>query len=218
MIKENFELLKSQGISLSKIAAEKESFYKKFLRELPKEAKTDMPIYSQKISEVFSQIKKDLPELIKKAHINRLKDKPTIENKVEDYSELNWFAVSVKNSLILSDAGCIFEVIGKRRFKTFDDSKENLINVFLPLTCQKILIGSKYRILPGFDIKLINKASACCSYDLFISSENSTDKLKLSQLIGTWATLLTDEEIEFYINRMFNEIELTDSLIKSEDQ
>jgi hypothetical protein len=64
----------------------------------------------------------------------------------------------------------------------------------------------------------LNKVSACCSYDQFISSENLSDRLKLSKLIGSWATLLTDKEIEFYINRMFKEIELTDSLTESDNQ
>lgn len=160
----------------------------------------------------------NLSEIIRKAHIKHLKEKPFSESKVEDYSALNWFVIVVKSSLILSDAGCIFEAVGKRRFKGFDDNKENLINVFLPLSSQKLLVGSKYRILPSFDIKLLNKVSACYSYDQFISSENSPDRLKLSSLIGSWATLLTDKEIEFYINRMFDEIESTDSLIKLDNQ
>ncbi len=218
LLKENTELLKSQGITTSKIASEKEKFYAKFLKELPKQAKTDLPEYTQELIKGFSQIKSDLPEIIKKAHINRLKGKPVIENKIEDYSGLSWFVISVKTSLILSDAGCLFEVVGKRRFRLFDDSKENLINVFLPLSSQKLLVGSKYRILPNFGINLLNKVAACCSYDLFISSENSTDRLKLSNLIGSWATLLTDGEIEFYINRIFGEIESTDSLVESENQ
>ncbi|HEX8638404.1 MAG TPA: hypothetical protein VF692_10100, partial [Pyrinomonadaceae bacterium] len=185
--------------------------FQKFLKEIPSQLKTELPQFTESFSKVFSDLKINLTKKIRDSHNKHLNNKP-ISNKVEQYSQLKWFVISTSASLILGDAGCIFEVINKRKYKVIDDDKKSLVNAFLPLTSKKLLVGTKYQTAQNIDVKLLNKAMASCSYDSFISSEKTPDKLKLSNDIGKWAFLLADNELEYYINKMFQDFEAKDSL------
>lgn len=63
LIQENLELLKSQGNDATKISKEKEKLFQRFLKEFPKQIKTDLPEFSEGLSKVFSEIKNTLPNI-----------------------------------------------------------------------------------------------------------------------------------------------------------
>lgn len=214
-IRSNADLLKSKGINSTEIAKQKEILFKKLKSELSEQLNSEIQFFTNKFSEYFSFYRENIPTLIKQIHNKHLKQKPISKEKINEYLKLNWFVLNVNEPLILGDAGCIFEVNGKRRFKTFDDTYENLINVFLPISSDKLLVGSKYKFLHSINIKLLNQATAYSSFDLFISSQNTKNHSDLSASIGKWASLVTEEEFDYYMNQMFHDIEGLDSLLKT---
>jgi len=120
---------------------------------------------------------------------------------------LNWFVCETVPALILGDSGCLFEVIGKRRYKSIDDKGDDFTNIFLPVATHKLLLGTSFSTIPQINFKSINKAMARCSYEYFICAESSADKTALISLIGDWAGILTDTEKEQLLREIICDIE-----------
>lgn len=163
---------------------------------------------------LFAEIRNVIPKAIREGHIKLLTNNPVPEPRVADYKELRWFVCNSDSPVILGDIACVFETDSKRRFKPINDVDDKVINIFLPISSSKILVGTKYSIEPTIETKTLNNAIAKCSYELFISSENSNEKLTLSKLVGLWSGIVTSKELEQISNAMIKDIESMDYLSK----
>ena len=136
------------------------------------------------------EVKAILPKAVREGHLKSLAKNPVSEPRADEYSELNWFVCETDPALILGDTGCLFEVIGKRRYKSIDDKGDDITNIFLPVATHKLLLGTSFSTIPQINVKSINKAMARCSYEYFICADASADKTKLISLIGDTALAL----------------------------
>lgn len=148
-------------------------------------------------------IKEQASEVIKETHIKTLAESPNPKARVNIYKELRWFLCSSNHSLILGDTGCLFEVDGSRRFKSFDDRTDNIKHIFLPIASNKMLIGC-YSELSKINFKTINEAIVKSSREFFICSENAEYYNSLLPLIGKESELMTQSELKQIINEKFN--------------
>jgi hypothetical protein len=212
------ELAKLSKKELDQINLKKKEFIKDCFNKISVDFKEEFLQYSNELNNGISDIKDKLPELIKDAHNKKLGENVVLDIKSEKYVHFNWFIFQTSKILILGDSGCIFEVMGNRRFKSIDDNNDEIINIFLPISKNQLLIGTKFRYLPVFDIKTINKALSSCSVDVYISSENSPEISKLTKIIGQWANLISENELGNYVKQMFLDFERKDSLSNQNDE
>jgi hypothetical protein len=156
---------------------------------------------------LFEEVKSVLPKAFKEGHIKSLAKNPSPKPRADEYGGLKGFVHTTKSSLILGDTGCLFEVVGERRFKPIDDKGDKITNIFLPIASRKLLVGTSFSAVPNLDIKTLNKAIAKCSYEYFVCSESSSDKEALSSTIGMWAGILSKKEMEQLLSEIINDVE-----------
>jgi hypothetical protein len=151
---------------------------------------------------LISSIKSELPRLIKESHNDALVKTPASKVRADVYKQMRWFLYTFnKPSVILGDSGCLFEIAGERSYKIFNDKGEKLIQVFLPIAANKVLIGTvsgKSKL----DIKKLNLAMAKCSQGFFIYSKFSEGMAKLVPLIGTESEILSQVKLEQIISEV----------------
>ena len=156
---------------------------------------------------LFEEVKGVLPKAFREGHIKSLAKNPSPKPRADEYGELNWFVHETESPLILGDTGCLFEIDGERRFKPIDDKGDKIVNIFLPIASNKVLIGTSFSASAKVDIKTLNKAIAKCSYEYFLCSESSPDKVALAATIGMWAGILNKKEMEQLLGEIIHDIQ-----------
>jgi hypothetical protein len=144
-------------------------------------------------------------EIIEKLQRNPLKVSPVSELQLQNYQSLQWLICESENSLILGDAGCLFETAGAKRFKPVPDKDDVIKNIFLPISRNQMLIGTSLSSTPQVDYKLLNEITAKCSEKFFVCSENSFEHNRLIPFIGKQSEILSKKELEQFLTEMADE-------------
>lgn len=158
------------------------------------------------------ELQKTLPSLAREAHNKTLVERTIPDDEIERYNSLNWFVVNTGSQLLLGDVGCIFETVGDRRFRPLALKDDEIINIFLPISTNQLVVGTKQDYPGNLDIEQINIASVKCSHENFISSETSESLIKVKSKIGEWFGVLSPSEIDSLLEELFTE--LPDVLLK----
>lgn len=188
---------------------EKESFQKEmnnlftsdfaelFRMFIPSEYKPD------DVSNITNQIKAGeektlsiMPTSIKEGHLKGLKKSIAPEARIKFYEQMNWFILTSISPLILGDFGCLVETDNKRRFKVIPYELEEIENILLPVSTNKMLVGTKSSEIPKVNFNEINEVIAKCSREFFISSLFFADFEKLQSVIRTYSDFDNDKEIK----------------------
>ncbi|MBX7171977.1 MAG: DUF4238 domain-containing protein [Pyrinomonadaceae bacterium] len=157
--------------------------------------------------EFFEQTTKIIPEGIKRGQINSIIKSPNPEWIVEFCERLEWFIVTVNQSLILGDTVCIFEVINEvRKFKPIIEKNDNISTIFLPISSNRLLIGTHENILDKINTEELNSIIAKCSFQQFICSESTQENLNHKNSIGLWSGIMSQEEMERLRNEMLDDL------------
>lgn len=154
---------------------------------------------------LIAKLKIKLPTILKESHIKSLKNRLVPELRAESYRALRWFAIKCSEPLILGDTGCFFETVGQRRFKPIDDKGDEIKNIFLPISSDRILVGTSLSLIPQIDVGLINDAVAKCSREFFVCSQNREDKCRLRSSIGEDAAIITEKELKELVEEAIRE-------------
>lgn len=144
----------------------------------------------------MAAIREVMPRAMKEGHIKSLAKNLIPPTRAGDYGRMRWFVRRTERPIILGDCGCLFETGGARRFTPLDDKDDDLVNIYLPISSDRVLIGTRYSTAQPMNVKVINKAIAKCSREFFVCSESSADKASLQLSLGAWAALFTDEQRE----------------------
>jgi len=187
--------------------------YKDFLIQFVEEnAQEIVNLYMSDVQDAMetltAQMRSILPKAVKDGHIKTLAEHPASEPRAEEYRSLNWFIRDTSEPLVLGDIGCLFETQEARRYKPLNDKGDKLVNIYLPLSSCKLLLGTAYSAHPLVDVGQINKATAKCSYEYFISADAGTNNDGLMASIGEWAGILTSEEREQLLKEIFEDLDL----------
>jgi hypothetical protein len=97
--------------------------------------------------------------------------------------------------MLLGDTVCVFEANVERRFRPVDDDDGETCRVFLPVSANRVLIGTPYRARPKLDPSRLNKAVARCSYEFFLSSVELGLDSSLPSSLGKWSGILPEDEL-----------------------
>lgn len=115
--------------------------------------------------------------------------------RIEGYTRYDWFVVPVAGRLLLGDSICVFETVGRRRFKPLDDETDPGKRVLMPLATDRLLIGTNDSEPPVVSEAEVNEASVRCSLEFFVSANRLSDaEAHLVDSIGAWSGIASDEE------------------------
>ena len=166
-----------------------------------------MSEFQETLMEMVGNIGDMLPRAVREGHIKSLAKNPAPENRSQTYDKLRWFVRESSIPLILGDFACLFEIARKRRFKSLDDMGDPIVNVYLPISGQKVLVGTSYSSASHVDFSLINDATANCSYEYFVAPECSAANDKRASKLGAWAGLLTQAELDALFHEIIEDVE-----------
>ena len=141
--------------------------------------------------------------MIKEGHIKALAKSLVPEPRAEDYRSLHWFVGKSEMPLVLGDFGCLFEMEAPGRFRTFNNNDDPIKNIFLPISSNRILVGTALSTAPPIDGRVINCATAKCCREFFISSESSPVLDGLMSLIGEESEIISKAELEAIVTELF---------------
>lgn len=144
----------------------------------------------------FARIRSEIPDAMKKGHIKALAKSTIPKPRTEDYRRLRWFLCKSELPLILGDLGCLFEIAGSKRFKTINDKDDQIKNIFLPISSNRILVGTALSDIPKVDPDMINQAISKCSREYFVCSNLSPSIVGLMSSIGDQSGILDRAELE----------------------
>ena len=153
---------------------------------------------------IFTGIRIRLPAMVKEGHIKALAKSLVPEPRVEDYRSLHWFVGKSATPLVLGDFGCMFEMDGARKFRTFNSKDGPIKNIFLPISSNRVLVGTSLPTVPMIDSSVINSATAECCRESFISSEPSPAFDGLIPLIGEKSEIISREELQEIVGELFD--------------
>ena len=149
--------------------------------------------------EIYADWKSGLDQFVrntvKSRHIQFLDNPAMLEEKEKKYENLSYTVLPITSPpMILGDSIVLFQVTGQPCYKNHLDPDDILIAVYLPLNSNYVLVGApqKQHSLPS-DLR---KATARCSLEFFVASENANPLETLQPCIGAEADLLSVEEIK----------------------
>ncbi len=151
------------------------------------------------------QLLERLPTLAREGHIKTLAKNLVPEPRLEHYRLLHWYIHKSSEPVIIGDVGCLFELNGDKKFRSMGGTDDEIKNVFLPISSDRIIVGTPLTTTPEIDVTSINEAMAKCSRDFFVCSESSPEMNRLAALLGEEAQMLTDEEMNQVITELITE-------------
>lgn len=171
------------------------------------ESKNEMKdIVKGLFSQIFDESNALYPKSIKEGHNKSLAENTIPLPRVKEYEQLDWNIYEVNSPLILGDVACIFREFGGNSFRS-SCTIEKTGQIYLPISSNQILIGTFNSEKIETNVKVLNEAIVKCSYEQFICSEKSDDKIDLIQFIGTDAYIVSDEEIETELSEIRSNIQ-----------
>lgn len=89
---------------------------KKYKQILPDIIENQRPMHEVMLKIMSEYAIKELPKIVKNTHNKALAEMPLSGIKVDRFKHLRWFVYKPTKQLILGDAGCLYEMDGKKRF------------------------------------------------------------------------------------------------------
>ena len=149
-----------------------------------------------------------IPKMIKagskSGHIKGLQQALAPPVKTDVYANLKFRVLHVQDATIpLGDSMLVFQLDGERMFKPFSEKDDQIHAVYLPLSSDRVLVGSVNDTV--LDIFHLPTVIAQCSLEYFIGSTKNAGNDLLQSRIGDFAYMLSQEQIEALIEEMKNE-------------
>jgi Protein of unknown function (DUF4238) len=163
------------------------------IRNLMKERKIMEELIPQ-FRDAISPSEMDINEMVKTAHIDALSESIEPQARVELYRGLHWFlSVKKPGSYILGDALVLCQK-PNGDYSAILSADEDFQSVFLPISSQHLLVGTKEVANLDVDVECINYASACMSSDFFIASQNTKRESVYQKDLGKGHSAFLDEK------------------------
>ena len=110
-----------------------------------------------------------------------------MKTNVQSFTTLHWFVFVTDRAMLLGDTVSVFENRGKRRFKPVHDHNDDIQRVLLPISSNRLLVGTPHSSHFGIDLQVVNKAVVRCSYEFFVSPVALPASSVLPASIGEWS-------------------------------
>lgn len=116
--------------------------------------------------------------------------------RYQQLTHLQWFIVNLQSGgLIQGDSMLTFE-IANGVFKTMSEPGDALQHVWIPISHDRMLVGTTRDIPPEIDTSRVNEGAAACSYEAFCGREGPSKHGDLVPQIRTSCYCLTPDSIE----------------------
>ena len=156
------------------------------------------------VDQRIAEMRAVFPEAMRTAHNEALSRNPTATKRADSYERFCWFIATTKSPVILGDSACVFEIDGPR-FKTLTDQADDVKRVILPVSSDRVLIGTLDSSCPEAEEHLLNQAFARCSHECFVSSVPNPLGSDLVNSIGEWSGVLSPDEVRRIIDDLKTE-------------
>ena len=170
---------------------------------IPAALDASRPALEYMVASMRPRLEKELSEMIKSAHIKALKmPAEASEGRIQRYKGLSYRVEESRDlPLILGDSTILFVAEKpKKPYRTLLQKDDILSAVLLPISAERLLIGSKDGPV-SFPTSELRQAIARCSVEFFISDRESESLKQLSVEIGRDAELISEEELEQIVER-----------------
>lgn len=197
-------------LKTAQVSAYKKMLMRQRVKKMPVERIVEMMDDEQSGYEFLFQslrikFTEDLQDVVKQAHIKSLLKNLVSEPRVEHYSRLHWYLRKSDKPLILGDVGCLFELEGYSALKSLGGTEDKIKKVYLPISSDRMVVGTTKSELPQIDFTAINEAIAKCSRDYFVCSMSSPDMAHLASLLGEESQMFSQEEMEKVVTDVIEE-------------
>jgi Protein of unknown function (DUF4238) len=162
----------------------------------------NLSITTERIKAVLLPILKDAN---KAGHIKALKKSIAPLEKIRWYQNLQFCVLpSLSTNIPLGDSVLVFQVEGERQFKPFTQKDDRIEAIYLPLSSNLVLVGTKMGVTP--DISKLPMAIAQCSLEYFISDSQNVINDNFHNHIGEKAYFLSEDQLDDVLTKAIDEI------------
>ncbi len=156
--------------------------------------------------ELYAGVKGQLHEAVRQGCNDAMRKNVRIPKRAEGYRELRWHVMASDSPLLLGDTVIVLETDGDSRFKPLDGRGDHIHRLYLPVSSDRLLIGSHTRECPKIAAQELNQLIVRCSDEFFLSSTPLETEDPLIEELGKWAGLLTDAETQRIIRKVVKSI------------
>lgn len=146
------------------------------------------------IKQILKQYEENIFTMVKEAHNTNLSKEPVPQVRTEKYRSLRWYIFYSKSPFILGDVICLFE-LKDNTYNFIDDNKE-IKNIFLPISTNKILIGTTKKSKPKINLKKLKQIYVKHCQDYFISEISNKEMDALCPYIGESSDIISKNELD----------------------
>lgn len=167
-----------------------------------------LPSLLGSLPSMANQFRAAIPQMVKtgskSGHIKGLQQALAPLVKTDAYANLKFQVLHAQDATIpLGDSMLVFQLQGERTFKPFSEKDDQIHAVYLPLSSDRVLVGSVNDTV--LDISHLSTVIAQCSLEYFIGSTKSAANDLVHSRIGEFAYMLSQEQIEALIEEVKNE-------------
>jgi hypothetical protein len=164
-----------------------------------------LPSLLSNLSSTTNHLRAAIPQMVKagskSGHIKALLQALAPPLKTDVYAKLKFRVLHAQDAIIpLGDSMLVFQLEGERTFKPFSEKGDQIHAVYLPLSSNRVLVGSANDAI--LDISQLPTVIAQCSLEYFIGSSESAGNDLLHSRIGEFAYILSQEQIGALIEDM----------------
>lgn len=167
-----------------------------------------LPSLLSDLPSMASHFRSKIPQMVKagskSGHIKGLRQALAPPVKADAYAKLKFRVTHFENETMpLGDSMLVFQMKGERKFKSFTEKDDAIEAVYLPLSSDRVLVGSINGAVT--DVSHLPTVIAQCSLEYFISGVKSASNEVLHNHISQFAYMLSPEQIEAIVDELKNE-------------
>jgi len=145
-----------------------------------------------------------MPDIVKQGHLKGFNKTVIPHWRVEKYSKLTWRLHYSVDNYILGDFGVLIEIESPKKYTTFWTKDFELKKIYLPISKNHLLVGSKSIDENIMDSSDLNKVIAEHAREYFISSKEKPELINLINLIGKKSQIFSEKEILELCDQLFH--------------
>jgi hypothetical protein len=148
-------------------------------------------------SQAVSQI--DIPKSVRDAQVQVLEEEARIQERAKSLQSFTWRVLEYKpNTLVLGDHGPLGQETGQTSMRSLM-LMEGVSVVYLPVSHQRLLAGTRDGVTAHPDPELLNANSVELSHEFFVARTDSPRERDYLSLIGKRAILFDPQELRSLI-------------------
>jgi hypothetical protein len=152
---------------------------------------------SSQIENYLEKVLASAAPVVAAAHRKSLSEKlnDLTGSRVEMFKAMHWQILQVDGCLISGDS-VVFAELANGSFKPVSEPNDVLAYMWVPISHNRILVGSPNNAPPNVDATRINRGAASCSFDAFCAFKGPNEYASLIPLIRTSTFSLDETAIE----------------------